>query len=964
MNGAQHPTAAAGRPYRAFPLHVHIASLFGVLMAVAVIVVSAFHHHQTRNIVLTAHETRFAELSTSAVASLEQTRDQTTRVVDLLSRSDLTHHETLVQRLEGLNLLHEVLRLDPSVTALLVGYTDGDYLRMRPLAPQAGDPRAPPSTRFVVESVERARGEADQGRLLYYDQYLNLLSIEVGTTLLPEPRVSDWYREAINHDVQVALLTPAGPHGDSPSAIFARRSVLGRSVVAAEVGLTHLGEAVTRLESMPSARVALLADSRPIFHRSGAPSQAGAEDLLALLARAGATGKGGQATAADDGGALWRLSRAELPGLGATRLELVLAVPEADLFVEADTVMRQSLWISFALLALALPLTWVASRLVAQPLRLLAAEARAVQEFRFSSSRFGHSIVTEVDEVGSSLGAMQRTIHRFFDTGRSLSSEHDHDRLVERVLDEALDAANLVSGVLYLLSHDESEFQPALARRAGELLAPPAQAGFGVIAAAPEGDLLATLRSGRAKTLPILGGLAPAVAATLSPFSAPRGAEAGCLLAVPLQEPGGVLIGALWLHLPRDATPPAPDRLAFLEALADVAAIALQNHRLLESRKRLLDAVVAVVAGAIDAKSPHTGGHCQRVPALLEMLADAACRADWGPFADFHLDARGWEALRMAGWLHDCGKVTTPEYVIDKGTKLETLYNRLNEIRMRFELLKRDAQITYWRMAAERGGSNPEMDLRLARLLTELDEEFAFVAHCNVGGESLSDDDRQRLALIGRRTWQRTLDDTLGLSWEERSRKPSVAPALPVTEPLLADKPEHLVPHHDTASYAPGNPWGFRVTPPSHRLNLGELHNLGVGRGTLTAEERHLINDHIVQTIVMLSRLPFPRELTDVPEIAGGHHERMDGQGYPRRVRATELSLPARMLALADVFEALTAGDRPYKRGKTVDEAVAMLRKMAGAGHLDGDVLELALRGGVFERYAERFLPSAADRCA
>lgn len=398
----------------------------------------------------------------------------------------------------------------------------------------------------------------------------------------------------------------------------------------------------------------------------------------------------------------------------------------------------------------------------------------------------------------------------------------------------------------------------------GKLVASPAEAGFRSLSLESESDLLATLRS-PAQRHPIAGGLARTLAAEM-PLQREAGSlEAGDLIAVPLREPAGALIGALWLELPQDIATPGPDRLAFLNALGGVAAIALQNHRLLGSRKALLEAVVTMVAGAIDAKSPHTGGHCQRVPALLEMLAESACRADWGPFADFQLDAAGWETLRMAGWLHDCGKVTTPEYVIDKATKLETLYNRVHEIRMRFEVLKRDARIAYLERTRGQGGGDPGLDFELVRTLAELDDEFAFVARCNQGSEALSDDDRERLIRIGTRTWLRTLDDRRGLSREEYDRKPCSPLPLPVAEFLLSDKPEHLIAHHDGDCYAPANPWGFRVTRPPHRLNLDELYNLTVGRGTLTSEERHLINDHIVQSIVMLSRLPFPPELALVP---------------------------------------------------------------------------------------------------
>lgn len=215
----------------------------------------------------------------------------------------------------------------------------------------------------------------------------------------------------------------------------------------------------------------------------------------------------------------------------------------------------------------------------------------------------------------------------------------------------------------------------------------------------------------------------------------------------------------------------------------------------------------------------------------------------------------------------------------------------------------------------------------------------------------------ERLGQIARRTWQRTLDDRTGISWEEKARKQRIpARALPATEPLLADRPEDLIPRAENERMSPDNPWGFKLDVPEHKYNRGELHNLSVARGTLTAEERYAINDHIVQTIMMLSKLPFPKGLRKVPEFAGGHHEKLDGTGYPKRLTVDEMSLPARMMAIADIFEALTAGDRPYKKPKKLSEAVKIMGFMRKDRHIDSELFELFLTSGVYRAYAERFL--------
>ena len=238
-----------------------------------------------------------------------------------------------------------------------------------------------------------------------------------------------------------------------------------------------------------------------------------------------------------------------------------------------------------------------------------------------------------------------------------------------------------------------------------------------------------------------------------------------------------------------------------------------------------------------------------------------------------------------------------------------------------------------------------------------LDDEFVFVAECNEGGEFMAPARIERLQAIAGRTWQRTLDDRIGIAWEERTRKARTpAPQLPVSEPLLADKPEHLIERDATDSSASLADRGFRMEVPEHAYNRGELYNLSIARGTLSAEERFKINDHIVQTILMLEELPFPRHLRAVPQIAGGHHEKMDGTGYPKRLHRNDMPLSARMMAIADIFEALTASDRPYKKAKKLSEAVRIMGFMKKDQHIDPQLFELFLTSGVYLRYAHEFL--------
>ena len=343
------------------------------------------------------------------------------------------------------------------------------------------------------------------------------------------------------------------------------------------------------------------------------------------------------------------------------------------------------------------------------------------------------------------------------------------------------------------------------------------------------------------------------------------------------------------------------------------------------------------------------------------MLLDEAMASRTEPFRRFTMTESELQEFHIAAWLHDCGKITTPEYVVDKATKLETLYNRIHEIRTRFEVLHRDADVEYLQ-ARLRGENEDEARQHRDQRQQQLQEDFALVARCNHGSEFLSAETRAQLERIGRLRWQRHFSNRLGLSTDEQLRfgdRPE--PTLPVTETLLADRPEHRVAWGErkppVQKNDPDNRWGFDMNLPECSFNLGELHNLSVSRGTLTDEERFHINNHIVQTVRLLSGLPLPARFGRVPRLAGTHHERMDGTGYPFGLSGETMSVPEKIMAIADVFEALTAADRPYKDGKPLSATLGIMATMVAEAHLDGNTFRLFLQSGVWRSYAEQQLP-------
>jgi len=583
-----------------------------------------------------------------------------------------------------------------------------------------------------------------------------------------------------------------------------------------------------------------------------------------------------------------------------------------------------------------------------------------------------------VRERTQDLAVAQKKLESLVDRGIALSVERDEDKLLEMILLAAKDLSNADGGTLYLREDENLCFEImrndsldiAMGGTTGnDIPFPPVTMRDGKTGE-PNHRNVASHAALAMETVVI----DDAYESDEFDFSGTKafdkqtGYRSQSFLTVPLMPRGGEVIGVLQLLNAKDmktgkVIPFHAEVGGFVEALASQAAVALDNQRLIESQKQLLDSFIELIAGAIDSKSPYTGGHCARVPELAVMLTKAACEKTEGPFADFELTSDDeWREFRIGAWLHDCGKVTTPEYVVDKATKLETIYNRVHEIRMRFEVLWRDAEITYWKKRAEGGHDEDELMRDLAEAREKARDDFAFIAESNVGGEFMSDARLERIQEIAAQTWERNFDDRLGLSHEALLRaEDQPVQDLPCQENLLADKPEHIIPR--AADPFAENPFGFRMDVPKNLYDYGEVYNLSIARGTLTEEERFKINDHIVQTIIMLNQLPLPKYLEKVPEYAGTHHETMIGNGYPRKLTRDEMSVPARIMAIADIFEALTASDRPYKKAKTLSEALKIMSFMRNDQHIDPDLFDLFLSSGAYQDYADRFLaPEQIDQ--
>jgi HD-GYP domain-containing protein (c-di-GMP phosphodiesterase class II) len=657
------------------------------------------------------------------------------------------------------------------------------------------------------------------------------------------------------------------------------------------------------------------------------------------------------------------IAMAALGAFAFYQIYALLSLPPDQRELGVNRVVWMTVIVSCLLVLMSIFAVWELARRLSKPLRTLADEAGSIRDFDFSNGVAVHTGIEEVDELSIIMNEMKTTIRRFLEIGSSLTAERDLHSLLNRILREMVDVSRAVGGVVYLLEEDGSALRFETGRTSGGqtfeamdedyATRVPLEIRNSIIS---DAAMRRKIEDRRVRTDEIKS-VDRAVSQKLNITG-----QYVELIAVPLLSPRGEALGVVLLVSEaddkKDNETASGHLLSLIKAIAGSAAIALENQQLMLAQKNLMDSLIKLVASAIDRKSPHTGGHCTRVPALAKMLAEAAVKQNYGPFANFRLTDQEWESLELASWLHDCGKVTTPEYVVDKATKLETLYNRIHEIRTRFEVVKRENEIKLLREFLKGGASLRDVERRIAEFNAEIDQEYAVIAEANIGGEGMSPETIERVRQIAaNRTWTRTLDDRIGISHEEMTRLKAQPPkALPTLEHVLDDKPEHVVIREERDQMPEDNAWGFKLKVPVHKFNLGELHNLSIQRGTLTDEERYIINDHIVQTIIMLESLPFPRHLRNVPEIAGGHHERMDGNGYPRRLMGKDMSVLARIMAIADVFEALTAGDRPYKKAKPLSEAIKIMGAFKRNGHLDPDLLDLFLESNVWMDYSYRFL--------
>jgi len=549
------------------------------------------------------------------------------------------------------------------------------------------------------------------------------------------------------------------------------------------------------------------------------------------------------------------------------------------------------------------------------------------QSVLFSQAEIGKLLETVPSNLRGYIDSLQNQISNMSAIGLALSKEKDMDKLLEMILLEAKRISNADGGTLYMMTDDQrlkfsimitDSLNIHMGGTSGKeipfypikLYMDNGQPNKTMIAANAglTGDTINIPDAYKAKGFDFSGTKA---------FDEKTRYRSKSFLTVPLKNHEDEIIGVLQLLNAQDiktkkVIPFSDSVQKSVEALSSQAAVAITNKNLIKDLEVLFESFIKLIASAIDAKSPYTGGHCSRVPEITMMLAESVNEINDGPFAGIQFTDKEMYELKIAAWLHDCGKVATPEAVVDKGTKLETIYDRIHTVATRFEVLKRDEEIKYLKkqLKIQKDDSLIENQkkeaLKKARTLylkriKQQEDDKSFIEESNVGGEFMSQDRKDRVNKIASYRWKDN-----------------------------------------------GSPKPF--------FSEDEVYNLCISRGTLTPEERKIINDHIVVTIDMLEQLPYPKHLRNVPEFAGGHHEKLDGTGYPKGLNHSEMSVQAKIMAIADIFEALTARDRPYKKGKTLSQAMRILGFMKNDAHIDTELFEVFVKEKIYLKYAESFL--------
>jgi len=510
-------------------------------------------------------------------------------------------------------------------------------------------------------------------------------------------------------------------------------------------------------------------------------------------------------------------------------------------------------------------------------------------------------------------------LQHFIDISIRLTTEKNSSKLLDEILQVVMSIANSDAGSIYSITPNKQlKFETVINKSlnlylGGTLGGPVDFPNIDLFIDGKPNDtaiVAHSVNTGEVINIPDVYDALPFDMSAARKMDARTGYRSESMLTIPLKDHEDDIIGVIQLINVKDAQnkniPFSEELVTLIRSFASLGAISLTNSTLVKDMEVLFSTFAEAIAMAIDEKSPHTGGHCKRVPALTLMLADAVHKIDKGPLADFIMSPEDRHELSVAGWLHDCGKIATPDHIMEKSTKLETIFDRIEFIDAKFEIISRDLELSYQQQIISAIKQNKSVEvLQFERLLeTELKQlalDRALLQRVNIGGEFLGEEEQAHILRISKQY-------SLKINGEET--------------PLLTDD---------------------------------EVENLMIRRGTLTQGEREIMKRHMDITKNILDILPFPKHLSNVAEYALGHHEKLDGTGYPRGLTKEQMSVPARLMAITDIFEALSAVDRPYKKAKPVSECLNILGNMVSNNHLDPDIFAIFIESEVYKNYINEY---------
>lgn len=690
-------------------LRYYIASLFLVLLAGYAAVNIILGYWQTREMQLADAEVLFGHIGGEIELSIGARYHAASQAAEMIAAATRTDRD---ERLDSLPLIAQSIDSTFGVSAAYVGHDDGSFILVRPWRPAlARQWQAPPGTAYLVQSVEIDDGQP-HGSYRFYDSAMKPMGWTPAPDYRFDPRGRAWYRDALGSRETVAVDPYVFFTTREIGTTVARATRDGRAVAGVDITLGTLATALGALRPTPSADIFVFDHNGNVVVQPGG-SEVSVDDLTGRVQLPPATGglrhevvamalKGGEngkVRQADVDGEVWQVMVINL-GTSSQPLFAGIAAPKAELLVTSERMRNESLLIALAVLLLAVPLTLTLSGIASRPVEALTRAANRIRSLRFDTPMKVTTPLIEIDDLAHAMEGMTATIRKLLGITATLTGEGDFDKLLTLVIDETGRIASARGGVVYLAEADGS-LAPARARWAGHDVA-----GEIAILHPESGDAAALTE--RHPALRAFGGNRQILKlddGDVTRFYPAFHYDAGLVaFAIPLRNREGDTVGVLVLFIEDDGseTVHVPvEVIAFVEAVSGTAAISIETRRLIAEQRRLFNGVITMLAGSIDTKSPYTGTHCQRVPALMEMMAGAAVEARDGVFRDFSLSEAQWEELRVASWLHDCGKITSPEYVIDKATKLETICNRLHEVRTRFEVVKREAEVACWRRIAD-----------------------------------------------------------------------------------------------------------------------------------------------------------------------------------------------------------------------------------------------------------------------